>query len=517
MDERSVTQSMLARAEREQASEADVRVEIHDASRLEWSVAVPLAQGEPVHASVELDLEVPENTYVAHDLWTQLQIYTRLDSPVEPLRSDELDSIDAIRRAVLGVLGRLSRAKSGFKRQCRLAASVGPGRFPEGVASTLSTWLSAAETLVADARASLAEGEDTESKQLKKERKLADEYLSVRFLQLMTSLLRSLELVDARAKEGSREARVAVRETTERLTEALENELEYRRSRGFLKVDESSPLSLERYLERASLLKKHFQEVLFLTGSSYAVTDRVRHFVAVLVAIVASTWAFSWQIAMLRRGATLDSTVGTGIIQLALIVGVVYAVKDRIKEVGRAWIAERLHRIYAQRVSTFRLPEKRSPKQPMVFRARESISTSVQSTADPLNAESGARRASVVVSYRQKGTIYPLEELKGLDVQRIKQVFRYDMSPLFARLDDAIKPVPVVDGEDGMRIVHAPRCYRVPARLAVTVGGITKRVRGTIVLHKGGLDRFEKKGGKRVSRRSAVALVPVPISTVKLV
>ena len=81
------------------------------------------------------------------------------------------------------------------------------------------------------------------------------------------------------------------------MARALSAELAHRQSRGYICAEPSSPAGLEHYLERASQLKKHFQEVFFLEAQTYKVAERIHHWVAAFVAIVASTWAFVWQIA----------------------------------------------------------------------------------------------------------------------------------------------------------------------------------------------------------------------------
>jgi hypothetical protein len=65
---------------------------------------------------------------------------------------------------------------------------------------------------------------------------------------------------------------------------------------------------------------------------------------------------------------------------------------------------------------------------------------------DPLNPESGATTASTIVRYVHRGVAYAKDALRDGGVRRVKHVFRYDLSPLFARLDDAVKQVPVLDG-----------------------------------------------------------------------
>jgi hypothetical protein len=99
---------------------------------------------------------------------------------------------------------------------------------------------------------------------------------------------------------------------------------------------------------------------------------------------------------------------------------------------------------------------------------------------------------ATVIRYTHKGRVFPQAALTEAGVRRVKHVFRYDLSPLFARLDDAVKPVPLVDrSTHRVNFIDAPRVYRVPIELSVRAGGRSWKQAGTIVLHKRGLDRFE--------------------------
>ena len=45
-----------------------LKIEAHDASRIEWSIYIPLPRGKEMsEAEVSLSLEFPENVYVPHD------------------------------------------------------------------------------------------------------------------------------------------------------------------------------------------------------------------------------------------------------------------------------------------------------------------------------------------------------------------------------------------------------------------------------------------------------------------
>jgi hypothetical protein len=98
-----------------------------------------------------------------------------------------------------------------------------------------------------------------------------------------------------------------------------------------------------------------------------------------------------------------------------------------------------------------------------------------------------------VLTYEHNGEVIPNAQLVASGVCRVKHVFRYDLSPLFARLDDATKPVPVLDtASRRVRFIDAPRCYRVPITVETESGGVRQVERATIVMHKRGLERLER-------------------------
>ena len=118
---------------------------------------------------------------------------------------------------------------------------------------------------------------------------------------------------------------------------------------------------------------------------------------------------------------------------------------------------------------------------------------------DPLNPESGATVPVTLLSYEHKGNVVPHAALLASGVRRVKHVFRYDLSPMFGRLDDAMKPVPVLDPTHAsrkVRFIDAPRCYRVPISVRVECGGVVYEEQSTLVLHKRGLERLDRNEEK---------------------
>ena len=480
-----------------------VRVAVHDASRIEWSLSVPLPDDKPLSYSLRVELQIPHNTFVRHTPWDQMQAFTRLDGPaIATPREGDAVSIDQLRRGALAMASQLARASDGFARHCRLAGSLFATAAHSELEEALTIWIEAAVRISLEARERLTNAlpDHVEPAELTRERKLVDEYISVRLLEALAGAGRGLTgLMQSRSANTLR-IKSAIVAVEGRLAEVLFEELAYREERGFGNADPSSPQALERYLERSSRLKKHFQEVLFLDPETFHVAERAYHWIAGFVAVVASTWAFAWQIALLNQAnqSSSASTFSTGLFTLALVAGVVYAAKDRIKEIGRNWMTTRVHRVWgAQRITRYRAPARRLPGRDVVVTARESFDQGVANLPDPLNAESGATVAVAVLSYEHKGSVLPHKQLVASGVRRVKHVFRYDLSPMFGRLDDAMKPVPVLDEVTRkVRFIDAPRCYRIPIRVRVECGGHTHEEQSTLVLHKRGLERLDREENK---------------------
>lgn len=474
-----------------QAGTAGVRLGVHDASRVEWSFSVPLPENAPLRYKLCVRMQIP--SIVRQEPWEQLQTFTRLDGPLLTEQRGAPITVDALRRGALALVAKLSRASDAFNRYCRLAVNAREVMTAGELEEALLVGLEAAERTLEDGRRRFAVKVEGEATEVSLERELLDEYTSVRFLEMLASSERALGQL-ARALEGSPGLVEAVSNVESRVADTLGCELRHRDEAGYIQTDPSSPEALERYLERASRLKKHFQEVLFLEAETFQVAERIHHYVAALAAVVASTWAFAWQIALTNRGVSMGSQVSSGIVVLAVVGGIVYASKDRLKEVGRIWVSRKVHRVLgAQRVARYRAPAKRLPRRDVIVDARESFDQNVEQLPDTLNPESGATMSVKVLEYRHRGTVKPQATLTESGVRRVKHVFRYDMSPLFAHLDDAKKSIPVLDeGSHRVRFIDAPRCYKIPITMTLEEGGAEWSETATLVLHKSGLARIER-------------------------
>jgi hypothetical protein len=474
--------------------DALIRLEVHDASRFEWSISIPLPEGNKLAYAIDVELEIPSNAFAPHASWDQLQSFTRLDGPQLTSGGSDPITIDGLRRHALAVASKLARASDAFSRHCLLAGSLFAVAPRRDLLEGLILWLEVARATAAEVRAATPNPRPPADEGIDRERDLVDEYVSVRFLEVLAASERALsQLRDSKSPHIST-MRDAIATVEERVAASLGEELERRGARGWICGDPTSPEALEQYLDRASRLKKHFQEVLFLEPETFHVAERLHHWVAAIAAVLASTWAFAWQAFLAHQTPTTEARLGSGLILILIVGGLVYAAKDRIKEVGRSWISGNVHRFYAQRVARYRAPARRLATRDVIVKARESCGQSRTSHPDPLNPGSGATVLGTVVRYSHRGTAFPCEELSRQGVRRIKHVFRYDLSPLFARLDDAVKPVPFLDPETRrVRFAAAPRCYRVPLSVRARCGGAWQVERATLVLTKRGLDRLERE------------------------
>jgi hypothetical protein len=280
-----------------------------------------------------------------------------------------------------------------------------------------------------------------------------------------------------------------------RLVDAVEAELGYRKARGFPALDPASPASLEAYLARAGHLKKHFHEVLFLDLATFQTSQRALHAISAAAGLVAAAVAFVIQSALLERARNAPSALGSGLLVLATIAAVAYTIRDRFKDLGRDWLAARIHGLYGQRGARYRAPARILPARPVVARARESFVQRKAPRPDPLNPAIGAAAAITTLRFLHRGTVLAQPRTRALGGRRIKHVFRYDLSPLFSRLHDSVKPVAVVDAASRrLRFLDAPRCYRIRARVRITCAGQVCEENAVLILSKRGIERLERAG-----------------------
>jgi hypothetical protein len=471
---------------------------VHDSTRIEWTAAVPLPRGAQERKyEIEFSFEIPSNIYCTHNVWDHKQSFTRLQSPSEEgeLSIDRAD-LDELRRDTLGVAHRLKRQRDAFERAClgaraQLIAALHPQLEPkltDAVAQAISVVAEMRRCLEAPLHPSDQSGQ-TAAPDVQREWRLADEFLSHQLLDFLGSSQKAVD--EVLLGPGSRvlELDCAFAERLrERLAEALAAELDHRRQHGFVSPRADSPRELGEFVGRASSLKKHFQDVLFLDVEAYMVDLRLRNYTGVAAACMAAAFWMAFTLLPIGPGARFGLSVGT----FAILFALAYALKDRIKELLRAWLAGRLTRLYGQRVVRLRLPSRVSGARPVLVEARETFDCEAQARDDHLNRGVGRTARVMILRYRVRAEAHGARVLDESGIESYKHIFRYDLSPLFTRLDNAVKPVPVLDAESRrVRFVEAPKEYRLPVRLCARGFGRETVEEALLVVSKRGIERLE--------------------------
>lgn len=466
----------------------DIRIGVHDASRIEWIATIPLDR-TPFEYEMEFTAEIPSNLLTPHDVWGQLQELARLHSPAEDTWEGAESDLDDVRRSALTVAHQLKILRDRYERCCMMANSLILLEPMRNVQVDLLAIHLEACGIVNISRGKLREMVQI-SPSCSAERRLADEFLSTKLIDFLSQAEKAVD--DVLLGERSRYA-AQYQPQGERLRDEigreLAEELGHRLSQGYINPTGESPEELELYLERTSDLKKHFQEVLFLDMDVQRVEHRLRNWVAAMAAILASIFYF---VALLT---TMNGSQ-ISVVTTAFIGALVYAVKDRIKEVTRNWLASRITKHFGVRTTTLRVPGKLMKDRPILVDSRDTFSIDYEARNDELNPELGTTRRVAILRFTKKGTVRlnraEVWELQKKGLRSIKQIFRYDLSPLFARLDDPVKRIPVLDGTGKrVRFVDAPRSYRFPVCVKLRTAEASARQSGDVVAQKEGIVRFD--------------------------
>lgn len=478
-----------------------LRVRIHDSSRFEWQAVLPIPDSGRLLYEIEAEFEIPSNTLSGHSPWDLLQGFTRLDGDVKVGSSPD-GSSNSLRHGVVALARMLNRARSGFYRHCSEMSESARTGAPSPAQEHLKTWLSAALRSVSATRGQLTVVVPGTSAEQSRERGLADEFISVRLLEFLADAQQVLATLEEKGLVTDPGAKEVLCVVDEQLAQALDVELTYRRAHGFAAADPELPETLEKYVERAGRLKKHFQEVLTLEREAYPLDDRVQQWVATFSALVAGMFMFGVQLVLGRW--SFSGRLSSGLVVVIFIAGITYAARDRLKEIGRSWITGKVYRFHAQRVVKCRVAAVPGAKGDLVIQAQEWCNETTTARPDPLSPESGASMRATVVHHLHRGHLNASSTLIASGAQRVRQVFRYDLSPLFSRLHDPIKRVPVADvATRRARFIDAPRRYRLPVHFRVTADGQKHDADAVLVVDKQGIHRLEMS-----ERAGALDLLP---------
>ncbi len=476
----------------EPAPKPYLRMNVHDRSRVEWVATVPVAPAGQTHTwEVQFEAEIADQMWVPHQPWEHFQVRTRLTSPVlAPGRRMGGLPIDQLRRRALAATHELKLAARGPLHVLETALRRDRILREEESAEVVKRLRAALDKAQA-ARDACDYLRDARDPALQREQLLVDEWVSSHVILLVTRLTAALQgTATRRAPAQPLQGHVALVEAA--LHDALVAEQEHRAEMGIGSSMARTRHDVELFINRAAQLKKHFQQALFLDARAYMLDSRLRNWIAIVMAMIASTFYFVWQIYVLNAAMTAGSTT-VSLIMAGLIAALVYAAKDRIKEVGRDWVARRLKHGYADRVAHLHLQERMDPNRTKLALARETIHVRRRFEPDRLNPGLGRTTVMHQIHVRELLRHTGLKLLHDQGLTGMKHVFRYDLSPLFDKLDDHVKRVPVATAT-GVRTLAATRVYSIPVSVRLRQIGVENPVeiceRGLVLVRRRGLERF---------------------------
>ncbi|HAN30491.1 MAG TPA: hypothetical protein DCQ06_02740 [Myxococcales bacterium] len=437
-------------------------VKIHDRTRIAWVATAPVAdKGQPNQYSIEMCIDVPEHLWAKHKMWPAFRARSRLQSPDTRVYPFQMRSVlDEIRHEALRTIRSIKRIE---QRALRADSSV----------ESAKRFASSLRRELQNTRAALGRSAQSDDDGAQTEASLADEYISMMYLSSL-----------ARVREHWAEDD----EILKKIHKLVRRERKYRFEYGWPTPQGKNRRELGRWLRRRGALKRHFHQLLWLDAYPFRPEDRLGNWIAAFVAVIASSWAFAWHIAYMNQlvsgGLSMVSMLLAG-----ALAGVLYAIKDRIKDIGRRWIAHRVRDGIADKIVHLHLQERIDHKQSRLMSSREQLRATRVKRADPLNPALGETHKVVALSIHmrvdQNGSGVP----SNWGVGGVKHVMRYDLSALFSRVDHGARQVPIAE-EGGLFSSEAIRKrYELPVICRLTGGdkGVIKERSGRLLIDRRGL------------------------------
>ncbi len=480
-------------------------VTVHDATRFEWRIRIPIDAAGPMSFSSVTEFELPSDRLPVSAGWDHMQTFARIDRAAQvpsapgsvrpaPLgkKSSELrpgKRDGATRPAeetpmldeLLWASERLDRVASGADRHLsHLSAQISEEEIRVHAASLLA-WVRVAEQALDRYHAASDAARNVHSNP-KSAWNLADEYISAITLKVLGSIA-SRAIALHRGKDCDL-GRVLARVET-----LLRAESEWRAAHHLPLLD-GKGRSTESFMARYSQLKKHFQRRSYVEVVHWDVAQRLHNWASAAVALVASFWALAWQLFFLDQLSTTAGRVGSTLALLAVLGGLVYVIKDRIKDIGRVWIARAVSRYFAQRITEWRMGSKTGDQAHLKLgRAKETLERVRGTRNDPLNPDGGDDFPFVSVRFTQTGKLEK-DAVRALSGTTLQLIFRFDVSTMLPWLHDAKLPLAVVTGK-GLEVINARRSYRIPFTSDLKLRHQHFTLRATLIVNKQGLKRIE--------------------------
>ena len=317
-----------------------------------------------------------------------------------------------------------------------------------------------------------------------------DEFLTYRFDHVLASLHFHLA--------AAWSAPVRLDRVVELIHATAEAENEHRHRQGYVILSPGDDQAMALYTYRSGALKKLVDQVLYLDVKTVQETTRWRNLAAMFGAMAAAFFA-----GFTDRSVTLPLYQHSLWLALTLFA-LFYMLKDRMKEVLREYVWERVSRYFPDNKLTILDPT----NDVAVGRCHEKVRYLLkhQVPADVLKVRNASHaidldqeRKETVVVYRNDLKLYAREILS--EHQRrthIKHILRFGVEDLLARLDNPTAKVQFYDPESRIFCrLRAPKVYHLNVVFKLTRWDDRDReeqpryTRIRVVLDKNGIHRID--------------------------
>lgn len=278
---------------------------------------------------------------------------------------------------------------------------------------------------------------------------LVDEYLSNKIETV---------LAEINTRTDSEEIRTHV-------TAVLNKELEYRyQNSDYFFIKKTTDSEKEYFFFRQNLLRKVIALPLFLDVKKKKLDDRYRNIIASLGAALAATWA---QLAEHHTYKTTNaSDFGFQFITVAAFAVGVYVFKDRIKDLSKEYVSEKLKGHIPDIKGTLvneDLGISGNTSEYVHYIDEKNISAEVRF----LRRLSGRWdveppfQDTVLHYHRTVDLKRDPKQISQLNITSIKDILRFNFSFFLKHLDDPIKQFISYDQEDGITKINFPKVYHL--------------------------------------------------------
>ncbi|MBC7541397.1 MAG: hypothetical protein H7338_01555 [Candidatus Sericytochromatia bacterium] len=321
------------------------------------------------------------------------------------------------------------------------------------------------------------------AKRVSAELRWVDEYLSYRWEGSLATLAR------AYLKEGL--------PVPERFAQLAETEITFRRAHGYVCLDDTELSTREYYSYRLSALKRHISSVLYLDAS--IVTQSWRMYSQVIAATGAGLAAAFYGITMAQSQRVVQVTDFLWVMTIAVLL---YVLKDRVKDISKEKLTHAFQRRFPDYVRQVQDAETHETiatiSERLSYTSKDDLVSEVRQVRSNVHTiELDEERAETVIRYQTDVQVE--KPSPGGQPRRIKLIFRFNIQPYIARLDNPLVPIRYYDPALGdFRSDLAPKVYHINVicRLARwdAWGKIprTSLLRVRIVVDKDGIVRIEE-------------------------